>query len=105
MHTHIVAIANPKFFFIGGKPNPVTGIAMPPYRPHIPSLYFHMRQLFACCEIANFKTQQAIYSYIAQRFLPIDCERTNKVCKRANLVYKSIRFCVCYVEPRGTDVC
>src|SRR6185312_1940994 len=75
----VCAVCQPKFSFIWGKGNSVTGTAMAFYRTFFVALNFYVVELFPCLKISNFEAQQAIHVYENQTATPVHGKRTDYV--------------------------
>src|SRR5690349_19166434 len=82
----------------------MTWITMSSYRTRLPSFHFHMRQFFPCNKISYFKSQQAVYGYISDRFSAIDGKRANKIAEGTHLIHQLIFLCVGYIQQGRRDV-
>src|SRR5436190_21852933 len=71
MHTHIMPICQPNFFFIWSQCNAMTGIAVSSYRTSGPSFYFYMCQFFSGQQVSDFKAKQAVHVTYTSVSLPL----------------------------------
>ena len=71
--------------FIGGKPDAMTGIAMPAYRSRLPAFDYYVGKLFPALQITHFKTKQAIDRHIDKGLTAVDGKGPDIILKRPDL--------------------